>query len=203
MTIRSPITHDEIKTGDWLQYVGATDRYFMHGNSYPVESVGQDQITIGGRTFSIASRRRNYPAWTRGSAPMQDWSRENPSLHRLYVSSAVEHLQLLYATRKKLYRFSNTNVLDAASDIHKNIVKLCRENAAYRDAAALLYARDEEALHRLEAERSEDTAEVKVSITGDPSLFDAAMDAVRAYFDGDAGQESLLDHMNTLKKALS
>lgn len=68
----------------------------------------------------------------------QDFRKENPGLHLLYVKWGVTHLQAIRECLEKLASFSNGNLLDAMNALDREQVKLIRENAAYADAAEIL-----------------------------------------------------------------
>jgi len=69
----------------------------------------------------------------------QDYSQSKPNLHRFYVRQAYEHLRVMHKAEKKLWDFSNLNCHEAALGLQQAIRNLIYTNAAYRDAAAMLF----------------------------------------------------------------
>lgn len=71
---------------------------------------------------------------------VQDHSQSNPKLHRLYVKWAKQHLTVMHDFCAKMESFSNLNCFDAIQAVRKEMQKLIRENRAYEQAAAQLFA---------------------------------------------------------------
>lgn len=74
-----------------------------------------------------------------GINPTINCSEENPELHLLYVRWAMHHLTVVDNAVKELYDFSNINTSFLANTLLEAMQKLVKEDAAYRDAAALLF----------------------------------------------------------------
>ena len=73
----------------------------------------------------------------------RDETTRNPALHALYVRSAMKHLQVARAASETLYEFSNCNAMEIGYAIETVIAKLVTTDAAFRDAAARLFLRQE------------------------------------------------------------
>jgi hypothetical protein len=67
-----------------------------------------------------------------------DWRKENPSLHLLYVKTAIRHLIILDQMIQRLSDESNLNLLDATVALGREREILVRENAAFADAHEVL-----------------------------------------------------------------
>ena len=67
-------------------------------------------------------------------------NRDNPGLHRLYVGYAYEDLTEMMQFVENMLAFSRVNAMLTASLIQQEIQRLVKEDAAYFEAAAMLYA---------------------------------------------------------------
>src|ERR1019366_7574813 len=72
-----------------------------------------------------------------------DYSVSNPVLHSTYVNWAIHHLTTIQESLAKLNGYSNLNLTGITQSIQSEKQKLIRENTAYRDAAAKLFAGEE------------------------------------------------------------
>jgi hypothetical protein len=67
-----------------------------------------------------------------------DFRNSNPKLHLLYTKWAIQHLSEIDKMLKKLFGFSNINMLDVGWALKEQVVKLINENAAYAEAQEIL-----------------------------------------------------------------
>lgn len=70
----------------------------------------------------------------------QDFRQSNPKLHKLYVRWAYETLSVANDAAQQLFDMNKVDASIIAGDINKHIRNLVKENAAYAEAAAMLYA---------------------------------------------------------------
>lgn len=89
---------------------------------------------------------------------VNDFRKENPKLHMLYVKWACRHLTIIDRQIRELHELSNLNMLDMIAAMDEQRRKLIRENAAYHDANEILKEIRIGNGHRDEDE-SDDTAE--------------------------------------------
>lgn len=73
-----------------------------------------------------------------GHSFKEDWRKEKPSLHMLYVGWAVEHLRAIDEALMKFYEFSNLNMHGAIIGLQNARDELTNENAAYYQADQIL-----------------------------------------------------------------
>jgi len=68
----------------------------------------------------------------------QDFRKENPGLHLLYVKTAVKHLHLIGQMMRQASDCSNMNMLGVYDALLKEREILVTTNAAYADADEIL-----------------------------------------------------------------
>ena len=68
----------------------------------------------------------------------EDWRKENPKLHLLYVKLGVKHLSIIDNCYKQLSSTCNVNMAGPLIALQKERNKLLKYNAAYADAQEIL-----------------------------------------------------------------
>lgn len=68
----------------------------------------------------------------------EDWRKDNPGLHMLYVKSALEHLTAIDLAIARFDSFSNLNMMDPIAALGGARSKLVNTNAAYYDASTMI-----------------------------------------------------------------
>ena len=78
----------------------------------------------------------------------QDYRTTNPGLHNLYVGYALETLEVCERFLEELNGHSRISSGVIAGDIYRHIRKNCETEAAWFEAAAIRYARIDEAPYK-------------------------------------------------------
>lgn len=73
---------------------------------------------------------------------MQDFSKDNPKLHRLYVLYAQEELKVINEAIEKLESLSRVNPHIIAGQLYQERAKLLKGDAAYQEACWRMLADD-------------------------------------------------------------
>lgn len=75
---------------------------------------------------------------------MFDHRKTNPTLHLLYVKTAVQHLLILDSFLVRLHNLANLNLVEAISALSKERERLVKTNAAYADAQEIIEIMNQE-----------------------------------------------------------